>query len=104
MRRFILNLGTIMLLATAFLQAGFNSAQQRNNTPLCLWARRGLAKPAKLGRRPGLRDLTIFRARIESAERREPGSIHHLGSIPSPCYRATLEGYREEQVQERSSK
>lgn len=34
MRRFILNLGTIMLLAAAFLQAGFNSAQQRNNTPL----------------------------------------------------------------------
>jgi hypothetical protein len=34
MKRFILNLGTIMLLATAFLQAGFKSALQHNNTPL----------------------------------------------------------------------
>jgi hypothetical protein len=34
MKRFILNLGTILLLVTAFLQAGFKSTQQRNNTPL----------------------------------------------------------------------
>jgi hypothetical protein len=34
MRRFILNLGTVLLLATAFLQAGFKSARQHNNTPL----------------------------------------------------------------------
>jgi hypothetical protein len=34
MKRFILNVGTIALLVTAFLQAGFNSAQQRNNTKL----------------------------------------------------------------------
>ena len=34
MKRLILNLGTILLLATAFVQAGFKSAQQRNNTPL----------------------------------------------------------------------
>jgi len=34
MKRLILNLGTILLLATAFLQAGFKSAQQRNNAPL----------------------------------------------------------------------
>lgn len=34
MRRFILNLGTVLLLATAFLQAGFKSAQQHDNTPL----------------------------------------------------------------------
>jgi hypothetical protein len=34
MKRLILNLGTIALLVTAFLQAGFKSAQQRNNTPL----------------------------------------------------------------------
>jgi len=33
MKRFILNLGTVVLLVTAFLQAGFKSAQQRNNTP-----------------------------------------------------------------------
>lgn len=34
MKRLILNMGTLMLLATAFLQAGFKSAQQQNNTPL----------------------------------------------------------------------
>jgi hypothetical protein len=34
MKRLILNLGTILLLATAFVQAGFKSEQQRNNTPL----------------------------------------------------------------------
>jgi len=34
MKRLILNLGTIALLVTAFWQAGFKSAQQRNNTPL----------------------------------------------------------------------
>jgi hypothetical protein len=34
MKRLILNLGTIALLATAFWQAGFKSAQPRNDTPL----------------------------------------------------------------------
>ena len=34
MSRFILNLGTIVLLVTAFLQAGFKSGQKRNHTPL----------------------------------------------------------------------
>jgi hypothetical protein len=34
MKRLALNLGTALLLATAFLQAGFKSGQQQNNTPL----------------------------------------------------------------------
>jgi hypothetical protein len=34
MKRLALNLGTGLLLAVAFLQAGFKSGQQQNNTPL----------------------------------------------------------------------
>jgi len=34
MRRLALNLGTAVLLATAFLQAGSKPGQQQNNTPL----------------------------------------------------------------------
>jgi hypothetical protein len=34
MNRFVFNLGTVLLLAAAILQAGPNFSQQQNNTPL----------------------------------------------------------------------
>jgi hypothetical protein len=34
MKRCAVNVATLLLLATAFLQSGFKSAQQQNNTPM----------------------------------------------------------------------